>query len=355
MCCMVPAVSLMLPCGHILCEFCKDQAGEGCPFDGMKFTNDDAVAFTVTLSDLELLQVVCIARDRQTCSFIGRISELRAHLVECGRGYVQCSSCGETLYRKATAEHYRECRKRRVAAFESAFGVQRPRSPEDVLDTGDEVHKAAPKDSHSGGRSGAAGNCENDLSDGPASVESGSSAETQAVDVGDSRGKSTRQAPRESSNSGPFRAATRPGVFTCTCVFLGVYAGYHSARRNNEHTIETEHYVLAGYTFKLYCKFSRDEVEKARVRFGMALCQGAWDSSVQWPFSKSVTLILTHVRDMTKDVRLPLPVHGIERVARKPRPFVPNGVLWSKSEMWRDLELLGYVDDDNVYFTVEME
>ncbi|KAL1470263.1 hypothetical protein MTO96_024432 [Rhipicephalus appendiculatus] len=70
---------------------------------------------------------------------------------------------------------------------------------------------------------------------------------------------------------GPYRAASKPGVFIATCVFADVYSAHDSSKEGrNENSFTTDNYTLGGYTFSLECEFSFSEgVED--VQFAMFL------------------------------------------------------------------------------------
>ncbi|KAH6921527.1 hypothetical protein HPB50_002107 [Hyalomma asiaticum] len=74
MCDLVSPVSSVLPCGHILCEFCKGRAGRECPMDGKGFAAKGLKRLELTMSELDHMTVVCVRKNGQTCSFTGKIS-----------------------------------------------------------------------------------------------------------------------------------------------------------------------------------------------------------------------------------------------------------------------------------------
>ncbi|KAK8780005.1 hypothetical protein V5799_018653 [Amblyomma americanum] len=85
-CGVLPSRSVLLPCGHVLCQVCKDQTsrdGGKCALDGMEFAEDDILPVNFKQSYLEQHRVFCVAGGEQ-CTFDGRRCDLKDHLTECG-------------------------------------------------------------------------------------------------------------------------------------------------------------------------------------------------------------------------------------------------------------------------------
>ncbi|KAH7966348.1 hypothetical protein HPB49_015454 [Dermacentor silvarum] len=287
-CGLVPYSSLLLPCGHVLCQLCKDQNAtetDCCPFDGRKFTDADSVLLTFKQSDLVQHRVFCVAGG-QECSFAGKLSELRDHLVQCDRDLVKCAKCRQRLIRTVAVDHCRRC------------GDKTAPRQSDLLDT----------------RINSGGN-----------QQLNPAVQAKAV-----------------VTPGPYRAASKPGVFITTCEFPDVYSAHDSLIEDRkEHTLSSDTYTLAGYTSCLDCVFSKDESEEIGVCFILFLRDGPWDGHLEWPFSKKVTVTITHPRDKSKDVRL---ASGMERQR------APNG-----KKSWNDIELQGFIDKNTLFANVEFE
>ncbi|KAL1470249.1 hypothetical protein MTO96_024418 [Rhipicephalus appendiculatus] len=164
--------------------------------------------------------------------------------------------------------------------------------------------------------------------------------------------------PSKSPAPGPYRPASKPGVFITTCEFSNVYAARNLlTQAKKEHRAVSEPHRLSGYTFRLDANFllsGGEGNEEVSVRFSMYLKSGDWDDYVEWPFSKKVTVIIAHPRDATKDVRLPLCVDGSE-VVRKPRPTNYNCGRKTEKKSWEDIELGGYIVKNTLFVHVEFE
>ncbi|KAL3223375.1 hypothetical protein MRX96_027624 [Rhipicephalus microplus] len=111
---------------------------------------------------------------------------------------------------------------------------------------------------------------------------------------------------------GPVRAASRAGVLIATCKFADICTGLDSLNEDQEELTKlSDTHSLGGYTFEIECEFTKEE-NNVYVAFILFLCDGEWDSCVEWPFKKRVTLIVVHPRNHSKDIRLPV-THGSPR------------------------------------------
>ncbi|KAL1433798.1 hypothetical protein MTO96_012327 [Rhipicephalus appendiculatus] len=99
---------------------------------------------------------------------------------------------------------------------------------------------------------------------------------------------------------GPHRAAPRGGVFTTTCKFTDICTHIDSLNgTKKELRISTDTCTLGGYTFKLECKFTKDGNIRNSA-FALFLRDGEWDSYLDWPFGKKVTLIIMRPKESGK-------------------------------------------------------
>ncbi|KAL3220562.1 hypothetical protein MRX96_050366 [Rhipicephalus microplus] len=74
---------------------------------------------------------------------------------------------------------------------------------------------------------------------------------------------------------GPFRAASKPGVFITTCQFADMCTTrYGLTQSNKEACVSTENSILAGYTFNMDCKFTMSAKEDVDVSFILFLMPG---------------------------------------------------------------------------------
>ncbi|XP_075526733.1 uncharacterized protein LOC142558487 [Dermacentor variabilis] len=354
-CGLVPSQSLLLPCGHVLCRICKARTLREvkCPFDGRVCAETDAVSLNFRQSDLEQLLVSCIIGDGN-CGFVGKLSELKHHLTQCARDEVKCASCGQTLVRNVAACHYQECTGGMVAP--QAVSKE---DVESIVDGLGEIKANLERLRLRG--AGEQFDRHGVVNDANCLLERVVSLERDVLFVHERASTATEcwtpQVPKEVPISpGPFRAACRPGAFVILRTFVDVPAKHDAAKSAAyEVVIPTEVCVLAGYSFKLECKLAKDQRGDVQLWFVLCLCGGVWDSLLEWPFTKKVTVILTHPRFEKRDVRLAMCMkdHG---VVKKPVSTAAlNTGSCTEKVTWTDIELNGFIDNKSLYANVEFQ
>lgn len=155
---------------------------------------------------------------------------------------------------------------------------------------------------------------------------------------------------------GPFRPASNLGVFVTMVAFKDIFKLRDSLRDDAKMVRKRlENVCLGGYTFRFDCELSRDEEGQVGMVFNVFLVSGEWDDYVEWPFSKKVTAILTHIKDQEKDIRLPIRMTN-PAVIKKPAPGKSNGFgNESKKVSWSTVELNGFIVNGTLYVNIEFE
>ncbi|KAH7976885.1 hypothetical protein HPB52_021002 [Rhipicephalus sanguineus] len=422
-CGLLPSRTLLLPCGHVLCDSCRDQLPQGndccCPFDGKKFVDSDVHPMTIEWCELEQRRIVCSAGS-QVCGFSGNLCDLADHLTRCGSGKAKCCKCNRPVFRSHAVSHYRSCTGPLYAAnaevasktdaakmadvetstpnltpskgidleaelgcFKSALAEKlaslegqllevQKKSSNDMASLESQLLEVQKKSNNDVASleahllevqkksSNDVATFESQLleaqkksSNDVASLES-QLRELQKKSSNDKKKSSVAAATKAAVIQGPYRAASKAGVLITTCKFADIYADLDSLNEKmKELRKSTDVYSLGGYTFMLDCEFSKDENE-VKVRFILFLRGGEWDSYVDWPFKKKVTLIIMHIKDAAKDVRLPITMVG-HKVVRKPHGGIGNWGNWTIKKNWQDIELQGYVDRGALYVNIEFE
>ncbi|KAH7976584.1 E3 ubiquitin-protein ligase PDZRN3-B [Rhipicephalus sanguineus] len=350
-CGLLPSRTSQLPCGHVFCESCKAQLPQGkdrcCPFEGKKFADSEVHSMSIELRELEQRRIVCAAGSR-VCGFSGKLSELADHLARCGSGETKCGKCQRPVFRNLAVDHYRRCTGPLCAANSEA----------DAKGMGDAAKMADVERStrqlmlSKGVDLEAVFSCFTN-----ALAEKVASLERQLLEVqkkSNDKQSSVAAETKAAVIHGPYRAVSRAGVLITTCKFADICAGLDSLNeKKNELAKSTDTYSLGGYTFKLNCKFSKDENDM-NVAFILHLRDGEWDSYVEWPFKKKVTLIIMHPRNEAKDIRLLVDMDDHDLV-KKPSAGTWNWGRWTKKKNWKDIELQGYVDRNALYVNIEFE
>ncbi|XP_077497647.1 uncharacterized protein LOC144108244 [Amblyomma americanum] len=353
-CGVVPSRSLLLPCGHVLCQVCKDQIPKGdgkCPLDGMEFAEDDIAQITFKQSHLEQLRAFCVAGG-SSCSFRGKLCDLKDHLASCCGDKVRCAKCQQSVVRSVAVDHYREC-----------SADTPPRNCVSVKGVSSAIVKIGDiKKDLEGVRVRASG--ENVDKDGVVNVvnslmERLVSLERDLTHVGtDTCGEkcvpSQLGVKKIAIPSGPSRFASKLGAFITLCEFTNLFAGYEALTGSRkEYSLATNSYTLAGYTFSLQCNLEKIDDEHVTASFILFLREGVWDCMIEWPFAKKVTIIVTHLRDQAQDVRLPIHMEG-RKIVKKP---VGSGNCGASTATlnWMDLEVKGFFNNKTLYVNVEFE
>ncbi|KAH8031098.1 hypothetical protein HPB51_012818 [Rhipicephalus microplus] len=300
-CRLLPSRTSQLPCDHVFCESCYSQVPQGkdrcCPFDGKKFTDSNVHSVSIELCELEQRRIVCAAGSR-VCGFSGKLSELADHMARCGSGETKCGKCQGTVFRCIAVDHYRAC----------AGPLRAPKAAVDAKGIG-----GAPN----------------------------------MVDVE----RSTRELML-------CKCADLKAMFSCfTNALAEKVANLERLDYLNEDQEEltklSDTHSLGGYTFEIECEFTKEE-NNVYVAFILFLCDGEWDSCVEWPFKKRVTLIVVHPRNHSKDIRLQLHMDRHDAV-KKPSAGTWNMGCFTDDIDWKDIALHGYVDRNALYLNVEFE
>ncbi|KAL1444432.1 hypothetical protein MTO96_045515 [Rhipicephalus appendiculatus] len=158
---------------------------------------------------------------------------------------------------------------------------------------------------------------------------------------------------------GPYRAASKPGVFMSMLEFHGLRDKFRSLVEDDEkaeEAIEVEAVSVGGYTFTVRCELRKDEAGgEVRVLFDVLLTSGDWDNNVPWPFAKKITLVLAHTGNRENDVKLPVCSSRECAVVKKPEPGRSNRGHRSESLSWTEIERKGLICNDTLYVHVELE
>ncbi|KAH7973385.1 hypothetical protein HPB49_000539 [Dermacentor silvarum] len=328
-CGIVPARTLLLPCGQVLCEPCRAQikGRELCPFH-----DEDCLEADVVVLDFKL-------------------SELDKHVVLCPS--VRCPKCGQPVVRNVAVDHRRRC----SGAADPGHEASTAETDSDVIrelrdvrkglerlleqalsDEFDKVHLM---------------NYVNSLAERLADFERGCTKVHQDPVSNSPEDKLASTMKRLPFNVTPFRAASKPNVFIAMSTFSEVYKELKSLAKEQKASITNELDVIGGYSFQLECVIDKDTNGEVSVCFTFTLGDGAWDDRLYWPFARDLTIILTHPTDSERDIRLPVSLSDYE-MAKKPPPDSWNEGSTTRKVSWKDVEHNGFVDDGTIYANVEL-
>ncbi|KAH6921530.1 hypothetical protein HPB50_002110 [Hyalomma asiaticum] len=355
-CGRIPGEAVLLPCGHLSCLQCKGEVCEAkrCPFDGEAVTEEKFVLVRTDESFLEKRSVVCVVGGRKCASFVGKLSNLRDHLYHCRSGDVHCVKCYRPVAREAAVEHYSQCCELNNTS-PSVNDESRQKAVQEVRGIKEDLEKL--RQLALGEREGD----DDDLVNGANGLVERLATLHHSMTVAQEQASGIRQGANALPSSkspvlGPFRPASKAGVYVTTCEFKDVYDTRAFCVQNNKnYVMTTGDHRLSGYTFRLRLLFRPSgDGSGLSVYFGMYLMAGEWDDFVEWPFSKKVPVIIVHPRDATKDIMLTLRFDATQ-VVMKPRPGGTNHECTTKKQSWSDIELGGYIIKDTLYVNVEFE
>ncbi|KAL1470254.1 hypothetical protein MTO96_024423 [Rhipicephalus appendiculatus] len=153
---------------------------------------------------------------------------------------------------------------------------------------------------------------------------------------------------------GPFRAASKPGVFITMVAFFDIYAKHESlVNKETSLAISGANGMSGGYTFALD-SWLRRQGGDVTLSFRMRLAYGQWDDYVEWPFSRKITIIITHLKDRAKDIRLPIRNRRRDSF-KKPAPAAWNLIMNTDDVIWRTIEHNGFIFNKTLYVNVEFD
>ncbi|KAL1470251.1 hypothetical protein MTO96_024420 [Rhipicephalus appendiculatus] len=154
--------------------------------------------------------------------------------------------------------------------------------------------------------------------------------------------------------SGPFRGASKAGAFVTLLAFFDIYAKHGLLTPDNKYEMITVRSAVGGYAVEVECYLEKDNIVD-ELWFMVTLCDGEWSEYIEWPFSKKITLIITHLRNREKDIRLPMySNYSQHNYIKKPAPGACNAQMRSKIVNWTDIELNGFIVNKTLYVNIEL-
>ncbi|KAH8030850.1 hypothetical protein HPB51_011894 [Rhipicephalus microplus] len=358
-CGVVPFQASLLPCGHAFCRFCEEQIRdrETCPVDQYKYDEENVQQVNFPLEDLEQHRVLCgVAGEK--CEFVGTVSDMECHLASASPTKANAPGAVNQSLAVDAVDHYRHCTADLTAtSLGQAATCFVPSSVFQKLSAIKEdveylrQHLTLSEDWEEGSSDGA------DVTS--SLIDSVVGLVRELLPVGKVTTDQDRVfAPSDSAKLlwtfGPYRGASKAGVFLATCAIETVNARWDSDDNGNDVNVTSEQCTAAGYTFRIRAHFVKYTKQGVRVDFAFFLESGEWDDHIAWPFAKQFSLKLTHPVDASRDVALPA-IAADEDSARKPIPGVPNEGYKTDTIEWSRILRHGYIAKNKIYVTVELE
>lgn len=144
-------------------------------------------------------------------------------------------------------------------------------------------------------------------------------------------------------------------MFIGMLAFYDIYAKHELLTKDSDLEYIAVHGTVGGYAIYVDCWLQREDNGEDTVHFSPRLCGGEWDHYLQWPFSKKITVIVTHLTNSEKDIRLPMKEVSGHDYIKKPDSASCNLPVDSEDVKWKDLELNGFIVNKTLYVNIEFE
>ncbi|XP_054924713.2 uncharacterized protein [Dermacentor andersoni] len=110
LCRMIPKRTVLLPCGHALCQSCHAASLEGgfeqCPLDQMQFDKAECVGCEFPSRTANTVKVYCW-NEAHGCEYTGTMDRMLEHYEnECTFHTTECWRCGERVQHRELPRHY---------------------------------------------------------------------------------------------------------------------------------------------------------------------------------------------------------------------------------------------------------
>ncbi|XP_070376827.1 uncharacterized protein [Dermacentor albipictus] len=110
LCRMIPKRTVVLPCGHALCESCHAANLEGgvgqCPLDQVQFEEAECFGYDLPTRIANTLKVYCW-NEAHGCEYTGTVDRMLEHYEnDCTFHTVECVRCGEAVQHRDLPTHY---------------------------------------------------------------------------------------------------------------------------------------------------------------------------------------------------------------------------------------------------------
>nr|XP_054924711.1 uncharacterized protein LOC129383827 isoform X1 [Dermacentor andersoni] len=110
LCRMIPKRTVLLPCGHAMCQSCHAASLEGgfeqCPLDQVQFEKAECVGCEFPSRTANTVKVYC-CNEAHGCEYTGTVDRMLEHYAsECAFHAVKCWRCGEGVQHRDLRTHY---------------------------------------------------------------------------------------------------------------------------------------------------------------------------------------------------------------------------------------------------------
>ncbi|XP_050024546.1 uncharacterized protein [Dermacentor andersoni] len=363
-CGVLPRVTVFLPCRHALCKSCYEQCalddGHACPLDGDQFLEDDADWREFPLQNLLRRKVKCW-NEEHGCDMVFAASELNKHFCnDCDYHVMPCPKCSKLVLRSNVSVHLQsKCRDYAVClaseALEksgsdekSVFTVLNASLDKRVVEIKDKLDHII-SDIAQNDRLNEISHCINNVKEILLQQSNGSSTLNHRA----SQSAVTEKVGPMEMNKEKELAFTTISIKRYAFLAKGFKAMKDSAHLEGFHIYFSEKIYISGYHLSPGVRFTKDG-DDVSLHASIQLHKGVIDEFLQWPFSSSIRMTVTHP---SQSKQCQMVWHNASELEFFRRPEdSSNESVYSAYGLFslNDLECEGYVEDDNLHILWEL-